>query len=100
MEPSTRLPEFLRPIFWDTDFDRLEVAGHERYIVERVLEFGDDAAIRWLWRTFGPNTIADVVRQSRALSPNTANLWALVLDIPDEEVQCFSKHCRSTSGIF
>lgn len=97
---SERLPHFLRPIFWDTDFDRLEVSGHERYIIERVLEYGDDQAIRWLWRTFGPHAIANVVRQSRAISPNTANLWALMLDIPAEEVQCFSKRFRITSNVF
>lgn len=94
------LPEFLRPLFWDTNFDRLRVPGHERYIVERVLEYGDDEAIRWLWRTFGPATIADTVRQSRAISPNTANLWALLLDIPREEIACFSKRFRITSKIF
>jgi len=94
------LPEFLRPLFWEVDFDRLRVRGHERYIIERVLEYGDDEAIRWLYHTFGPRAIGDVVRRSRKISRNTATLWALVLDIPGEQIQCLSKHYRLTPGIF
>jgi len=94
------LPEFLRPLFWDTDFDRLRVPGHERYIIERVLEYGDDPAIRWLWRTFGHIAIADIVRRSRKLSRNTATLWALVLDIPHEQVRCLSRRFQLTSSVF
>lgn len=94
------LPEFLRPLFWDTDFDQLRVPGHERYIIERVLEYGDDPAIRWLWRTFDPVAIAGVVRQSRKLSRNTATLWVLILDIPRKQVRCLSRHFQLTSGVF
>ncbi|RMF26192.1 MAG: hypothetical protein D6759_20065 [Chloroflexi bacterium] len=94
------LPELLRPLFWDTDFDHLRIPDHKQYIIERVLEYGDDEAVRWLWHTFGPSAIADVVRRSRAISPNTANLWALVLSIPREDIRCFSRHFRTTSKSF
>ncbi|MFN3763486.1 MAG: DUF6922 domain-containing protein, partial [Anaerolineae bacterium] len=40
-----RLPEFLRPLFWDVNFDRLRIPGHERYIIERILELGDVAEV-------------------------------------------------------
>jgi hypothetical protein len=95
-----RLPEFLRPLFWDVDFDQLRIPGHERYIIERILELGDDAAVRWMWRTFGPEAIAETVRRSRAISPNTANLWACFLGIPRRRIRCFSRRFRITSGIF
>ncbi|MFQ6015285.1 MAG: hypothetical protein ACE5NP_07570 [Anaerolineae bacterium] len=89
-ETPELLPDFLRPYFWEIDFDRLRLPGRERYIIERLLEYGDDDAIRWLRTTFSTETIAAVVRHSRQLSPNTANLWALVLNIPKEEIACFS----------
>lgn len=94
------LPEFLRPLFWEVDFDRLRVQGHERYLIERVLEYGDDWAICWLQRTFSPATVADVVRRSRKISRNTATLWALVFDIPREQIQCLSKHFHLTPNAF
>jgi hypothetical protein len=94
------LPDFLRSFFWDTDFGQLRVSQHERYIIERLLEYGDDRAIRWLCRTYGVSTIADIVRRSRKISPNTANLWALVLDIPREQIRCLSKRFRATPEAF
>ena len=94
------LPEHLRPLFWDVDFDRLRVEGHERYVIERVLEYGDDEAIRWLWRTFGSSDITDVVQRSRRISRRTANLWTLVLDIPRDQIRCFSKRFLVTSDSF
>jgi hypothetical protein len=86
-----RLPDFLRPYFWETDLARVHRRRHEAYIIERVIEYGDDRAIRWLRQNYTPAQIARVVRSSRAISPNTANLWALTLKIPRGKIQCFSK---------
>ena len=85
------LPEFLRPLFWEVDFDRLSGAGREHYVLERVLEYGDDQAIRWLLGRFSREEIGEVVRSSRALSPNTGHFWALVLEIPLEDIACISR---------
>jgi hypothetical protein len=86
----SQLPDFLAPYFWDVNFARLRLPKRQTYVIERVLEYGGDQAIRWLKETFPPETLADVVRRSRRLSPNTANLWALVLDIPRDQIQCLS----------
>jgi hypothetical protein len=40
------LPEFLRPLFWEIDFDRLRLPERETYVIERVLEYGDLPAVR------------------------------------------------------
>jgi hypothetical protein len=93
-----RLPEFLRPYFWETDFAGLRLPEQQSYVIERVLEYGDDRAIHWLKATFEPETIAEVVRHSRRISRNTANLWALVLDIPKEQIRCFSTPFLPTPG--
>ena len=83
------LPAFLEPFFWEIDFARLQLSEREDYIIERLLEYGDDRAIHWLKATFPPEVIARVVRRSRCLSRNTANLWGLMLNIPREEMACF-----------
>jgi hypothetical protein len=88
------LPEFLRSLFWEVEFSDVQLSSHKRYVVERILEYGDDRSIAWLRRHVAPNDIAEVVKSSRAISPNTASLWALVLDIPDEEVACLSTPSR------
>lgn len=88
---KSSLPTFLKPYFWETELARIDSQRHAKYIIERVLEYGDDRAIRWLQKNYSPAQIARVVRTSRVLSPNTANLWALLYKIPRSEIQCFSK---------
>ncbi len=90
-ERRKSLPDFLKPYFWETDLARINRQRHESYIIERVIEYGDDRAIHWLKANFTPAQIARVVRASRAISPNTANLWALILKIPRGKIECFSK---------
>ncbi len=92
------LPELLHPLFWDTDFDRLRVTGHERYIIERVLEYGDVPEVRWMMRRFSREQIVEVLRRSRRFSLKSARFWAFILDVPPEEVRCLSASFRQQPG--
>jgi len=85
------LPKFLKPYFWESDLSQVGPRRHEFCIIERLIEHGDDRAIRWLRRNYTSAQIARVVKASRAISPNTANLWALLLDIPRGDIRCFSE---------
>ncbi len=93
-----RLPEFLRPLFWDVDFDRLRVPGHERYIIERILELGDDAAVRWMFRRFSQDQIVQTLRRSRSLSRKSALFWADILNVPRKSIRCLSKRSLRPFG--
>ena len=94
------LPSFLKKFFWDVDFGNLRLPYHETYVLERVLEYGNDDAIRWVKTTFSPETIATLVRTSRVISRRTANLWAIVFGIPRDEIQCFSTPSILQQGSF
>ncbi|MCS7263661.1 MAG: hypothetical protein NZ805_02375, partial [Armatimonadetes bacterium] len=90
-----KLPEDLHRYFWDTEPTRLNFKRHRTFIIERILEFGDEKAIRWLRRTFGDEAIREVVCQSRRISKRTANFWRLILNIPKEQIACLSKCSRN-----
>lgn len=97
---TTILPPFLKRYFWEVDLATIRLPEHDVYLIERLLEYGDDQAIHWLKESFPPETIATVVRKSRVLSSNTANLWALVLNIPRDEIRCFSTRSLLPHGPF
>ncbi len=80
------LPEFLRPYFWDVDFDAFRIEGYEAFVIERVLEYGDTRAFQWLRDTFPVELIAEVLLSSRRLPRSTVTLWAMALGIPVEEL--------------
>ena len=70
----------LRPaLFWDTDPDRINLKENARYVIERVLDFGTDEEVRWLWNFYDKTLIKEVVAASRALRPDTKALWTLML---------------------
>ena len=97
---SEPLPGFLEPFFWEVEFARLRLPDRETYVIERLLEYGDDRAIHWLKRTVSSEAIAQVVRRSRCLSRNTANLWGLTLGIPRSEIACFCTPSLLPHGSF
>ncbi|WAM36938.1 DUF6922 domain-containing protein [Caldicellulosiruptor acetigenus] len=88
---GVNIPEFLRYLFWDTDFTKLDAREHKEHIISRILEYGNIEAYRWLFRTYSEEEIAEVVKNSLNISPPTAYMMANVLDIPLEEIRCLRR---------
>lgn len=82
------LPKFLNKYFWDVEFKNIHLQRHRVYILKRILEYGDEKAVRWMWKNFKKSEIKDALSNFRGYSQKSANFWALLLDIPKEEVLC------------
>jgi len=87
-----KLPKFLDKYFWDVEFKGINLQKHRVYILKRILEYGDEKAVIWMWKNFKKAEIKDVLSNFRGYTQKSANFWALVLDIPREEVLCLKKH--------
>lgn len=74
-EPET--PPFPARLFWDTDPRQLSRSRHAKYIVERILEFGDTEAIRWLARHYPVKKILELLRVSRTISEKSRLFWEI-----------------------
>lgn len=81
------IPRELEWLFWDADASGLDVK-HGKYIIERVLEFGNEAAYRWLFRTFSREDIVEVVKTSSRISRKTATMMANFYELPRGEIRC------------
>jgi len=84
------LPDFLVPLFWDVDPASL-LPGHESFVIERILNYGDIPATRWMWQRFSDEEVISVLRSSRRLTRKAATFWALVYDVPVAEVRSLAK---------
>ena len=73
------VPAELGRFFWDVDPAGLDLVRHKSYIVERILEFGDEKAVRWLFDTFSRDDIAAILESSHSLSLKSRNFWRLRL---------------------
>jgi len=71
----------LRPaLFWDTDIKNIDLKKQARYIIERVLEFGEPDDVRSLFREYPKQEIKQVLALPRVqLSPKSKALWSLLL---------------------
>jgi hypothetical protein len=71
--------KYRQSLFWDTKPENIDKIKNKRYIIERVLEFGDDAEVRMIFREYTKEDISGVANSSRSLSPRTKSLWTKVL---------------------
>lgn len=66
---------FRQSLFWDVDPKTIDPQRHARYVIERVLDFGNDKEARWLYHAYPHSLISEVVRRSRVLHPQSKILW-------------------------
>lgn len=80
------VPSHLHTLLWDVDVSAFEPSEFPDYTILRVLELGNEDAVRWLRATFSEQQILQVLRTERRLSRKSANFWALVYGIPADAV--------------
>ncbi len=88
---SKRLPKEFYPYFWDVDPAKIDVVQNSRYVIERLLEFGHEVALRWMFERYQRTAIRQVVSRARGLSKLSGNFWALYFGIPKERMRCLNK---------
>ncbi|MBZ0154918.1 MAG: hypothetical protein K8I29_01725 [Alphaproteobacteria bacterium] len=71
------VPERFRALFWDTNIDAIHLKRNARYIIERVLEFGELDALEWMQRVYPTQIIIDVLSVSRSISERSRNFWEI-----------------------
>lgn len=71
--------KFRQSLFWDVDPETIDQRKNAHYIIERVLDFGNDEEVRWLWQTYSKSLIKEVVEHSRVLHEKSKSLWSLLI---------------------
>ena len=71
--------KFRQALFWDTNPNNIDIEKNAQYIIERVLDFGNDKEVKWLYHFYDKSLLKKVIAQSRCLMPRTKNLWTLLL---------------------
>lgn len=70
--------EFRQSLFWDVDPKTIDKEKHAQYIIERILDFGNDEEVRWMWSNYDHHLIREIVLTSRVLHDQTRVLWNLL----------------------
>ena len=77
-----RLPTDVQRLFYRYHADRLDTESYQSLIIHTVLEDGEIADWRWLFETYGKDTVCKWVaepKQASQLSPRVEWFWTCVL---------------------
>jgi len=82
------LPDLLRSLFWDYDYDALEWEKDRHLIVRRILQNGNWPAVCWLRATLGDEAVRDWLLKHTGgrLSPRKLRYWEVAVDLPGPDV--------------
>ncbi len=69
----------VQAFFWDVDPLHFDLQQNKEYIIERVLELGDDKAVSWLFSKYPRSEIKKVLAGSRRISRKSSHYWSLIL---------------------
>lgn len=86
-----KLPEFLKPYFWDVNFRSLDAEKDRTFILKRVIDRGNTQALRWTLDRYSVESIKEIVFKSRDISRKTANFWAKIFNLDPKAVTCLRK---------
>ena len=95
-----KLPKFLEKYFWDVEFEKLDLEKRRVYVLRRILDYGDEKAVSWMWKNFTEAEIKNILYNYRDLSLKSANFWAVIVDVKKEDVKCLSRFFRETQKQF
>lgn len=84
-------PKFLKRYFWDVNFSELSKGNYNSFIIERILEYGDEKAVKWMKNNFDLTEIKDVIYKSKNLSQKSANFWQLIFNLKRDKILCLRK---------
>jgi hypothetical protein len=66
---------FRQTLFWDVDPATIDPEKHAKYIIERIMDFGNDQEARWIYKRYPRSILHDVIKHSRSLHPQSRVLW-------------------------
>ena len=82
------IPKKMYKYFWDVKPKEISPKKDKKFIIERLLEYGDLEEMRWIQKNFNIDDIKEVLITSRKISPKTGVFFSLYFSLPKEQLEC------------
>jgi hypothetical protein len=76
---NKKIPISIQRFFWDTDPRHIDLEENTNYVVSRIFEYGDFGAVRWVFKQYPQQRIANILQHSRQVTPRTREFWSCYL---------------------
>ncbi len=81
IKSKTKLPEEMRYLFWDVNFDELYFEDYKDFIASRILSFGDNNSLKYLAKKISKKFILNLVQKNREIDEMTCNYWKVMYNV-------------------
>lgn len=85
------IPQSVRVLLWDVNTKDISSSKHYKFIIERILEYGDIEEIKWMKSVYSKDQVIDTLKNSRRISEKSGNFWGLIYNLNSEELLCLRK---------
>ncbi|EKE22100.1 MAG: hypothetical protein ACD_7C00047G0002 [uncultured bacterium] len=73
--------KFRQALFWDINPTKIDPKKNSQYVIERILDLGNDKEVKWMLKNYNKTMLKKVIANSRSLAPQTKSLWTLMLKV-------------------
>ena len=60
---KTNIPSKIKSLLWDIDISTIDLDKHYKFIIERVIEYGDIEEVKWMQSTFSKDQIIETLKR-------------------------------------
>ena len=96
---KTRI-SFNKNLFWDVRFEKLNKQKDAAFIIERVLNYGDEKDYRELKKIYNPLKIKKIAQKIDYINKKNINFWGVVFNIPPSSFKCTRKFLTKKQSAF
>ena len=83
------LQSFSKNLFWDADPSTISMDASSRYIIQRVLEYGQMNDWRLINHYYGLQKIVEECKQMRTLDPVCLSFICTISHTKEEDYRCY-----------
>ncbi len=85
-----------KQLFWDVE--SVDAQKNGKFVIERILNFGDEDDFRWALKFYGKDKIAETVLTSRNLNKKSLAFWCGYFNL--DEKQCLKNQLIEKQSLF
>jgi hypothetical protein len=85
------IPQPVKVLLWDVNPETISLSDSSQFIIERILEYGDLAEIKWMESTFSRKQIIETLMTSKRISSKSGNFFALKYNLEKETLLCLQQ---------
>ena len=90
-------PDLPKWLFWDVVYDKIDWQKEYWYVIDRLLEWGNEAELAELLRYYGRRKVLWVLRRTMGLMDNSIQRACTFFKVKPEELRCYTEK-RSNPG--